>query len=41
LRHAGIIGLVLFYAIAYGLLFYAHYLLEVRGPAAVLPAALR
>jgi hypothetical protein len=40
-RHAGTMGLLLFYAVVYGGLYFAYYLVERRGPAALLPAALR
>jgi hypothetical protein len=38
---AGRIGIWVFYAGAYGLLYYAYLVLERRGPAGLLPAALR
>jgi hypothetical protein len=41
LRHAGAVGLLLFYALAYGALFYAYLALEMRGPSGLLPAWLR
>jgi hypothetical protein len=40
-RQGGELGVWLFFAAAYALVYYAFYLIETRGPAAVLPAALR
>jgi hypothetical protein len=40
-RHAGAMGLFLFYGVVYGGLYYAYYVLEKHGPAALLPRALR
>jgi hypothetical protein len=40
-RHAGTMGLFLFYVVVYGALYFAYYVVERRGPAALLPAALR
>ncbi len=40
-RQGGTAGAWLFFLVAYGLLFYAFYLLELRGASALLPAALR
>jgi hypothetical protein len=40
-RHAGTMGLLLFYVVVYGGLYAAYYVVERRGPAALLPAALR
>ena len=40
-RQGGAAGVWLFFVAAYGLLYYAFYLLETRGAAALLPAALR
>lgn len=40
-RHAGTVGLLLFYAVVYGALYYAYFLVDRRGPAALLPASLR
>jgi hypothetical protein len=40
-RHAGAVGLVLFYVAVYGALFWAYYLVEKRGPAGLLPSWLR
>jgi hypothetical protein len=40
-RHAGAMGLFLFYVVVYGALYFAYYIAEHRGPAALLPAALR
>lgn len=39
-RTGGRAGTWLFFAVAYGLLYYAFYLLETRGTAALLPSAL-
>jgi hypothetical protein len=41
LRHAGTVGLLLFYVVAYGALYYAYVLKETGGIAALLPRALR
>lgn len=41
LRQGGAAGVWLFFAAAYALLYYAFYLLETRGAAALLPQALR
>jgi hypothetical protein len=41
LRHAGTVGLFLFYVVAYGGLYYAYLVDETRGPGALLPARLR
>jgi hypothetical protein len=40
-RHAGTMGLFLFYIVIYGGLYFAYSVVEQRGPAALLPAALR
>jgi hypothetical protein len=40
-RHAGTMGLVLFYAAAYGGLYYAYLLYDLHGPASLLPRAWR
>jgi hypothetical protein len=40
-RHAGTVGLFLFYIVIYGALYFAYYVVERHGPAALLPAALR
>jgi hypothetical protein len=40
-RHAGTMGLFLFYVTVYGALYYAYYVVERHGPAALLPRALR
>ena len=40
-RQGGMAGVWLFFVAAYGLVYYAFYLLETRGAAALLPAALR
>jgi hypothetical protein len=40
-RHAGTMGLLLFYVVVYGALYYAYYLVEKRGPAALIPGFLR
>jgi hypothetical protein len=40
-RQAGTVGLFLFYIVIYGGLYFAYYLLERGGPAALLPVALR
>jgi hypothetical protein len=40
-RSAGAIGLWLFYALAYGALYYAFLIVERSGPAGLLPASLR
>jgi hypothetical protein len=40
-RHAGAMGLLLFYVAVYGALYYAYLVVEKRGPAALLPATLR
>lgn len=40
-REAGAVGLWLFYAMGYGLLYYAFFVLETLGPAGLLPAAWR
>ncbi len=40
-RHAGAVGLLLFYVVVYGGLYYAYFVLDKRGPAALLPPALR
>jgi hypothetical protein len=40
-RRAGAIGLWIFYAAAYGALYYAYFVAEVRGPGGLLPAAWR
>jgi hypothetical protein len=40
-RHAGTMGLLLFYVVVYGALYFAYYTVERRGAAALLPAALR
>jgi hypothetical protein len=40
-RHAGPVGLVLFYVAIYGALFWAYYLIERHGVAGLLPAWLR
>jgi hypothetical protein len=41
IRHAGTVGLVVFYAAAYGGLYYAYLLCELHGPASLLPRAWR
>jgi hypothetical protein len=40
-RRVGAVGLWIFYAIAYGALYYAYFVAEVRGPGGLLPAAWR
>jgi hypothetical protein len=40
-RTGGAAGTWVFFALAYGLVYYAFYLLDTRGAAALLPAALR
>lgn len=40
-RHAGTMGLLLFYAVAYGLLYWAYLVLETKGAGALLPRSLR
>jgi hypothetical protein len=40
-RSAGVLGLWTFYALAYGALFVAFYIMETRGVAGLLPASLR
>ena len=40
-RHAGTVGPWLFYATAYGALYYAYLLVEIRGPGALLSRSLR
>jgi hypothetical protein len=40
-RQGGKTGLLVFYAVVYGLLYAAYYVVEKRGPAALLPASLR
>jgi hypothetical protein len=40
-RRAGALGLVLFYSLAYGALYYAYYVDQVHGPGWLLPMALR
>jgi hypothetical protein len=41
LRHAGTVGLMLFYVLAYGALYYAYLVVETHGPAGLLPGWLR
>jgi hypothetical protein len=40
-RHAGAVGPWLFYAAAYGALYYAYLVLEIRGPGGLLAGSLR
>jgi hypothetical protein len=40
-RHGGTLGLLLFYVCVYGALYYAYFVVEKRGPAALLPPSLR
>jgi|HubBroStandDraft_1064217.scaffolds.fasta_scaffold11303_6 hypothetical protein len=40
-RHAGTMGLLLFYAVAYGGIYYAYLLYDLHGPASLLPRAWR
>jgi hypothetical protein len=40
-RHGGTMGLVVFYLAIYGALYFAYYVVERRGPAALLPPSLR
>jgi hypothetical protein len=40
-RRAGLLGLLLFYGIAYGALYYAYLVDQLHGPAWLLPMALR
>jgi hypothetical protein len=40
-RHAGTVGLVLFYVAVYGALYWAYYVVERRGAGGLLPAWLR
>jgi hypothetical protein len=40
-RHAGAVGLVLFYAGIYGALYWAYYLIDRRGAGGLLPAWMR
>jgi hypothetical protein len=37
-RHAGTVGLLLFYVLAYGALYYAYFVSETRGVSALVPA---
>jgi hypothetical protein len=40
-RHAGTVGLLLFYVVVYGGLYYAYYVVERHGAGSLLPRALR
>ena len=40
-REGGTVGLLLFYAIAYGALYYAYFVEDARGPGGLLPISVR